>query len=346
MLATDLTTAHTELRNRRVLLAQRPAGGLPGADTWAIEEAPVPDVAEGELLVKVLYVSLDPAMRMWINEGRSYIEPVAVGEVMRAIALGRVLASHHRDFAVGDHVSGLLGVQQYAIVCGNQLAKVDPTLVPLPTHLSALGMTGMTAYFGLLEIGAAQPGDTVVVSAAAGAVGSIAGQIAKIKGCRVVGIAGGPRKCRLLVEELGFDAAIDYKAQDVASVLPEVCPDRVDVYFDNVGGDVLDAVLTHLAHDARIVISGAISQYNSSAPTGPANYMALAVDRARMQGFIITDYASRFPEAARNIAAWVANGTVKSREHIVTGLDAFPTELLKLFDGQNDGKLILELADA
>ena len=331
--------------NHQFRLAARPSG-LPKRSDWSVSEEPVGDPAAGEVLVKVLYISLDPAMRGWMNEGKSYIAPVGIGEVMRAGAVGRVLASQDPDFAAGDHVSGALGVQEYANVPGKQLTKVDPRIAPLPTYLSVLGMPGLTAYFGLLDIGKPQPGQTVVVSGAAGAVGSVVGQIARIKGCRAVGIAGGAEKCRYLVEALGFDGAIDYKSADVKGGLKEHCPQGVDVYFDNVGGDILDAVLTRLARNARIVICGAISQYNNTQPVkGPANYLSLLVNRASMSGMVVFDYAPRYAVAAREMAGWMAAGKLKSREDIVSGFDTFPDTLLKLFSGENTGKLVLKVAD-
>jgi NADPH-dependent curcumin reductase CurA len=331
------------LINRQFRLAARPVG-MPVRADWEYREEPAGEPGEGELLVRVRYVSLDPAMRGWMNEGRSYVPPVAIGEVMRAVAVGRVVASRNPGFAAGDHVSGAFGVQDYAISDGRGVTRVDTALAPLPVHLSVLGIPGMTAYFGLLDVGRPQPGDTVVVSAAAGAVGSAVGQIARIKGCRVVGIAGGPEKCRYVVDELGFDAAIDYRAEDVGRALREHCPDRVGVYFDNVGGDILDAVLTRLARGARIVICGAISQYNRTGPVrGPANYLALLVDRASMSGFVVFDYAHRYGEAAREMAGWLAEGRLRSREDVVRGIEAFPDALLKLFKGENAGKLVLEV---
>jgi NADPH-dependent curcumin reductase CurA len=306
----------------------------------------VADPAEGEMLVKVIYISLDPAMRGWMNEGRSYVPPVGIGEVMRAIGIGRVVESKNLKFAAGDFVSGLFGVQEYAISDGRGVTPANPALAPLPVYLCTLGMPGMTAYFGLLDVGQPVEGDTVVVSGAAGAVGSVVGQIAKIKGCRVVGIAGGPEKCAYLMD-LGFDAAIDYKSQDFRAALKENCPDRINVYFDNVGGDILDAVLTRLARGARIVICGAVSQYNAEGPfRGPGNYMALLVDRARMQGFVVFDYADRYLEAAMEMAEWMAAGSLKTKEDIVEGLETFPETLLKLFKGENLGKLIIKVADA
>jgi NADPH-dependent curcumin reductase CurA len=308
-------------------------------------EAPVLQPGDGEVLVKILYISLDPAMRGWMNEGKSYIAPVGIGEVMRAGAVGRVVASNDPGVAVGDHVVGALGVQEYAVAKGKGLTKVDPGLAPLPVYLGTLGMPGMTAYFGLLDVGKPKAGDTVVVSGAAGAVGQVVGQIAKIKGCRVVGIAGGPDKCAYL-RSIGFDAAIDYKHEDLKAALKQHCPKGVDVYFDNVGGEILDAVLTQLAMHARIVICGAISQYNEAKMKGPSNYMSLLVNRASMTGMVVFDYAGRYAEAAREMAGWMATGKLKTREDVVEGLVTFPETLLKLFKGENTGKLVLKVAEA
>ncbi len=331
--------------NHQIRLAARPVG-LPKRSDWQFTEGPVAEPRDGEVLAKVLYLSLDPAMRGWMNEGKSYIPPVGIGEVMRAGGIGRVVASKHPGFAVGDHVSGVLGVQEYAAVDGGQLTKVDRKIAPLPVFLNTLGMPGMTAYFGLLDVGQPRAGDTVIVSGAAGAVGATVGQIAKIKDCRVVGIAGGPAKCRYLVDELGFDAAVDYKAEDVRESLRAHCPNGVNVYFDNVGGDILDIVLAQLARRARIVLCGAILQYNNTTPIkGPSNYLSLLVNRARMEGMIVFDYASRYPEAVRDIAGWMAAGRLKSREDIVEGLQTFPETLLKLFSGENFGKLALKVAE-
>jgi hypothetical protein len=310
---------------------------------FEFSQVPVVPPGDGEVLVKILYISLDPAMRGWMNEGKSYIPPVGIGEVMRAGAAGRVIASNDPAIAVGDHVIGILGVQEYAVARAKQLTKVDPGLVPLPVYLGTLGMPGMTAYFGLLEVGKATAGDTVVVSGAAGAVGQVVGQVAKIKGCRVVGIAGGRDKCDYL-RSIGFDAAIDYKSEDVKAALKQHCPKGVDVYFDNVGGEILDAVLTQLALHARIVICGAISQYNEATMKGPANYLSLLVNRATMQGMVVFDYASRYGEAAKEMAGWMASGQLKTREHIVEGIETFPDTLVKLFTGENTGKLVLKVA--
>jgi NADPH-dependent curcumin reductase CurA len=334
-----------DLVNHQFRLAARPVG-LPKPSDWQYTEEPVPEPGDGEVLVKVRLISLDPAMRGWMNDARSYVPPVGVGEVMLALAAGEVLSSNHPDLAAGDLVTGLCGIQEYAVAPGAAVTKVDTSLAPLSVYLSTLGMTGMTAYFGLLDVGKVQAGDTVVVSGAAGAVGSVAGQIAKIKGARVIGIAGGEQKCRWLVQELGFDAAIDYKTEDVRRALREHAADGVDVFFDNVGGDILDAVLTRLARGARIVICGAVSQYNATETVqGPANYLSLLVSRASMTGMVVFDYAARYGEAASEIAAWMQDGRMISREDIVDGgVSAFPDTLLRLFSGENTGKLVLGLA--
>jgi NADPH-dependent curcumin reductase len=331
--------------NTQVRLAARPTG-LPKASDWEIVEEPLPAPGDGEFTVAISHLSLDPAMRGWMNAGASYIEPVDIGAVMRAGAVGEVTASQHPGFPVGEHVAGAFGVQEHALSDGAGVTKVDPSLAPLPTYLGTLGMTGMTAYFALLDVGKPEAGNTVVVSGAAGAVGSVAGQIARIKGCRVIGIAGGEEKCRWLTDELGFDAAINYKHQDVTRTLRELAPEGIDVYFDNVGGDILDAALTRLARGARIIICGAVSQYNATEGfKGPANYMALLVARASMTGMVVFDYASRFPEAARELAGWLQDGTLISREDVVEGgVRAFPDALLKLFAGENTGKLVLHVA--
>ena len=327
--------------NLQIRLAARPSG-LPKPSDWELTSEPVPSPSAGDLVVAVSHLSIDPAMRGWMNAGASYIEPVEIGAVMRAGAVGRVTASEHPEYAVGEHVYGAFGVQELALSDGTGLIKVDPSLAPLPTYLGALGATGLTAYFGLLDVGRLSEGETVVVSGAAGAVGSVAGQIAKLKGCRVIGIAGGVQKCRWLVDELGFDAAIDYKSTDVRSALREHAPDRVDVFFDNVGGEILDAVLTRLARGARIVICGGVSQYNAQQVRGPANYLALIPARGSMSGMVVFDYADRYPQATAELAGWLREGRLISREHIVGGgIRAFPETLLKLFAGENIGKLVL-----
>lgn len=334
-----------EATNRQFRLAGRP-DGLPTAESWDLTEEPARAPEDGEALVKVMMLSLDPAMRGWMNDVPSYIPPVGLGEVMRAIGVGKVVDSKHDGLSVGDHVTGLFGIQEYATLSGDALTPVDAELAPLATYLNVLGMPGMTAYFGLLDIGKPEEGDTVVVSGAAGAVGATVGQIAKIKGCRVVGIAGGPEKCQMLIDDFGFDAAIDYKNDELLPALREKCPNRVNVFFDNVGGEVLDAVLARLARHARIAICGAVSQYNESTMRGPSNYMALLVRRARMEGFVVFDYAARYAEAAREMGGWMAEGKLKGSEHIVDGIETFPETLNKLFRGENTGKLILQVAEA
>ncbi len=331
--------------NRQFRLAARPVG-LPKRSDWKLTEEPVPDPAPGQVVIKSLYISLDPAMRGWMNEGRSYIEPVKIGDVMRAGAVGRVIASQNPGFAVGDHVFGVLGVQEYALSDGKGLNKIDPRLAPLPVWLGALGITGLTAYFGLLEIGKPVAGDTVVVSGAAGATGMVVGQIAKIKSCRAVGIAGGKEKCDYVVRELGFDACIDYKSEKVGEALTQHCPKGINVYFDNVGGEILDAALAHLARNARVVICGAISQYNSTEGIkGPANYLSLLINSARMEGFVVFNFASRYAEGIRELATWYGQGKLKTKEDVVEGFETFPDTLLKLFRGDNTGKLMIKVGD-
>ena len=330
--------------NGQCRLAARPVG-LPKPSDWEYVEEPAPEPPDGQVLVRVDYLSVDPAMRAWMNEGRSYIAPVGIGEVMRAAGIGTVVASRSEEVREGACVQGVFGVQQYALAAPAGLSPVDTALAPAPVHLGVLGLSGLTAYFGLLELGRPQPGQTVVVSGAAGSVGSVVGQIARIKGARAVGIAGGPQKCEWLTGELGFDAALDYKAGDLRGQLRTAAPDRVDVFFDNVGGEVLDTVLLRLARGARIVISGAISQYNASEPPpGPANYMQLLVDRATMAGFVIFDYFKRFGEARAELAEWLSSGQLRHHEDIVKApVSEFPDVLLRLFRGDNVGKLVQAL---
>jgi NADPH-dependent curcumin reductase len=329
--------------NHQVRLAARPSG-LPRAADWEFTTEDVPAPGPGQFTVAVSHLSIDPAMRGWMNATRSYVPPVEIGEVMRAGGAGRVIASEHPGFAVGEAVSGMFGVQEYAASDGRGVIKLDTSLAPLPTYLGALGMPGLTAYFALLDTGRATEGDTVVVSGAAGAVGSVAGQIAKIKGCRVIGIAGGPEKCRWLTEELGFDVAIDYRADGVRKALHEAAPSGIGVYFDNVGGDILDDVLTCLARGARIVICGAISQYNETQVRGPKNYLMLLVTRSSMAGMLVFDFRDRYPDAMADLLAWHREGRLVAREHVVHGgVGDFPATLLMLFDGVNTGKLVLAL---
>ncbi|HZF80069.1 MAG TPA: NADP-dependent oxidoreductase [Rubrivivax sp.] len=341
----------TQLVNHQVRLASRPSG-LPTADNWQFTTEPVPGIGTGGVLVKVLALSLDPAMRGWMNEGKSYIPPVGIGEVMRAGGVGVVMASDSPAFDVGDHVVGGPGVQEYWAVPADQfkrsgLTKIDLRVGSLTQWLNVLGMPGMTGYFGLMDVGQPKAGETVVVSGAAGAVGQTVGQLAKVKGCRVVGIAGGPDKCKWVVDELGFDACIDYKAGPVKDGLKQHCPDGVDIYFDNVGGEILDAVLGRLRMKARIIICGAISQYNSTEGVqGPKNYLSLLVNRARMEGIVVFDYASRYHLAVAEMAGYLKDGRMKSKEDVVEGgVGAFPETLNKLFTGGNFGKLVLKIAD-
>jgi len=329
--------------NHQVRLAARPSG-LPRATDWELTSEPVPEPGPGQFTVKVSNLSIDPAMRGWMNAGASYIPPVEIGAVMRAGAVGQVTASELPGFDVGDEVYGTFGVQEYALSDGRGVHKIDTSLAGPSVYLGALGMTGLTAYFGLLDTGRLKAGDTVVVSGAAGAVGSMVGQIAKIKGCRAIGIAGGPDKCRALVEEFGFDAAIDYRAGNVRKAVREYAPGGVDVYFDNVGGEILDDVLACLARGARVVICGAVSQYNETQVRGPANYMMLLVARASMAGMLVFDFADQYPQAMAELAGWLRAGKIVSREHIVHGtVSDFPQTLLMLFDGVNTGKLVLAL---
>ena len=344
------------LTNHQVRLAKRP-DSIATREHWRFTSEPVAEPAEGDVLVKTLSLSLDPAMRGWLNDARSYIPPVAIDEVMRAGGVGRVVASKNPAFAVGDTVYGTLGVQEYILVAQadirrNGLVKIDLNIGSIGQWLNVLGMPGMTGYFGLMDVGQPKPGETVVVSGAAGAVGQTVGQLAKIKGCRVVGIAGGAAKCEWVVKELGFDACIDYKADvpgggAVRAGLKEHCPKGVDIYFDNVGGEILDQVLAKIARKARIIICGAISQYNnanSMPAAGPRNYLSLLVNRARMEGIVVFDYADRYPVAIAELSGYLKDGRMKSKEDIVQGLDTFPETLNRLFKGENFGKLVLQVA--
>ncbi len=343
-----MSTAITSLTNHQVRLASRPSG-LPARANWNFTTEAVAEPGPGGVLVKTLYLSLDPAMRGWMNEGKSYIPPVEIGAVMRAGGVGKVIASNNADYKVGDYVNAGLDVQEYQLIPEDRIKrsgmfKIDARL-GLTSWLNVLGMPGMTGYFGLLEVGLPKAGETVVVSGAAGAVGQTVGQIAKLKGCRVVGIAGGKAKCDWVVNELGFDACIDYKNGDVRAGLKEHCPKGVDIYFDNVGGEILDMVLAKITRGARIIICGAISQYNNTTPVkGPANYLSLLVNRARMEGIVVFDYADRYHVGIAEMAGYLKAGTMKSKEDVVVGLDTFPETLLKLFNGENFGKLVLQVA--
>ena len=332
-------------QNKQLLLRKRPLG-LPNKDTWELVETNIPQPKDGEFLVQCEYVSLDPAMRGWINAGKSYIAPVELNDVMRAGGVGKIIESNHPDFKVGEYVYGQTGIQQYIVTDGKGWHKVDPALAPLPMYLGTLGMPGMTAYFGILEVGELKEGDTVLVSGAAGAVGSVVGQIAKIKNCNVIGIAGGADKCKYIVDELGFDGAIDYKKDNIASKLKEYFPNGIDVYFDNVGGIILEHALSKLAMHARIVICGAISQYNNTTPVkGPSNYLSLLVNRASMKGMVVFDYAKDYQKAAMQMGQWMMQGKLKSKEDVYEGIENFHETFLRLFSGDKMGKLVLKISE-
>lgn len=334
----------SDLVNRQVRLAARPEG-MPKPSDWELLDEAVATPAAGEVVVRIRYISVDPAMRGWMNDRPSYIPPVELGAVMRALTVGEVIESNNDAFAVGDWVAGIDGVQSYAVSDGSQYMLADTSLAPPQTYLGTLGIAGLTAYCGLLEVGRMQAGDTVLVSGAAGSVGAHVGQIAKAKGGRVVGIAGGSEKCAYLIDELGFDAAIDYKSENLLERLKATCSSGVDVFFDNVGGETLNSGLTTINVGARVVICGAISQYNSTtAPQGPGNYLLLLVRRASMQGFIYFDFRDQWPAMLQDLAAMRQQGKIICREDIAQGpVDIFPDTLLRLFRGDNFGKLMIEL---
>lgn len=332
------------MTNTQIKLISRPVG-LPKASDFSIEKNEVPELEDGQILVKNLYISLDPAMRGWMSDAPSYLPPVKLGAVMRAGSVGKVVASKNEKFPVGTYLSGTGGVQEYVVTDGSWYYPIQPQL-PLPMYLSVLGMTGFTAYFGLLRVGEPKEGDTVLVSGGAGAVGSVVGQIAKIKGCRVIGIAGGEKKCSYMKDELGFDGVIDYKAEKLSTAIKRECPDGIDVYFDNVGGDTLNTTLRFINMKARIVICGAISQYNSeTGPVGPANYLSILVNRAKMEGFIVFDYAKDYMSAAMEMGKWMAEGKLKTKEEVAEGIETFHENLLRLFSGEKSGKLVLKVGD-
>ena len=333
--------------NRRFLLAERPTGPV-DENTYDLVREPVPTIGEGEALVKVKSISIDPTNRTWIGEEPTYLPPVAIGEVMRALGLGEVIESKNPNYPVGALVNGLTGWQDYTVVSDSMpLMVVPPEVKAEPAQLlGTLGMTGCTAYFGMLEIGEPKEGETVVVSAAAGAVGSVAGQLAKIKGARVVGIAGGPEKCAWLVDELGFDAAVDYKADDWREQLKAATPDGIDVNFENVGGEIMEAVMARLNMRARMVLCGLISSYNETElPPGPRTFGNLLINRVKLQGFIILDYYPRFGEAIRDLSKWLAEGKIRSEETVVEGFEELPNALNMLFEGKNMGKLVVYISD-
>ena len=319
--------------NKRQLLAERP-NGMPNENTWNFVEETVPALQDGEILIEQSHVSLDPAMRGWINDSRSYIPPVQIGEVMRAGSVGKVIDTQgETKFKVGDYVTGWGGVQQYYVGNGDGFVQIEPNPDNHPKYLGVLGMPGMTAYFGILEVGEIKEGDVVLVSGGAGAVGSVVGQI-----------AGGPEKCAYMTGELGFDGAIDYKNENIVSAIKKHCPKGIDVYFDNVGGDILDAALMFIRMHARIVICGAISQYNNTtAMQGPKNYLSLLVNRGTMKGMVVLDYVPKYRDAMKTMAQWMQEGKLKSKEDVYEGVENFRTTFNRLFSGEKLGKLILKV---
>jgi NADPH-dependent curcumin reductase CurA len=331
--------------NKQVLLAARPEGWVKESD-FRIVDSPMPKPGDGEVLVRSLYLSLDPYMRGRMNAGRSYAKGLEIGDVMGGEAVGEIVESRHRDIRAGDKVQIYMGWQQYAAMSGADVAKITPGQVPLTAHLGAVGMPGVTAWIGLLDIGRPKPGETVVVSAASGAVGGAVGQIAKIKGCRAVGIAGGKAKCDYAVRELGFDACVDYKAGSLARDLEAATPKGIDVYFENVGGDVFNAVLPRLNDFARIPICGLIAQYNSDAPVGMALTRQFLTQRLKMQGFICSDTMERWPIARKDLADWVATGRLKYRETIAEGLENAPRAFIGLLRGENFGKQLVKVGES
>ena len=332
-----------EINNRTVRLNERPVG-LPEKKTWSFNEESFDlELGENEFLIKNEFISLDPAMRGWLNDTRSYIKPVQLGDVMRAGTVGKIIKSKNKYFNEGDYVSGWGGVQDYTITNGENFQKINDDKVSKESYLGVLGMPGFTAYFGIIREGKIKSGDTVVVSAAAGAVGSVVGQIAKIKGCKVIGIAGGEEKCKYVTKDLKFDYCLDYKGESFFSELKDKCKDGVDVYFDNVGGSLLNHMLIFINRGARIVICGAISQYNSQKVIGPSNYMSLLVNRASMKGMVVFDYAKDYGLAQKEMRDWILNGKLKSNEDVYEGIENFHEILLKLFNGEKKGKLILKL---
>ena len=329
------------IRNRRVLLASRPSGWVTEAD-FRIEEAPLPQPAQGEVLVRNLWLSLDPYMRGRMSDAKSYVKGVELGEVMVGQTAGEVVESRHSTLRVGDKVLTQLGWQLYGTT--KEAMRVDERRAPLSAYLGVLGMPGMTAYFGLKEIGQPKAGETVVVSAASGAVGSVVGQLARLWGCRAVGIAGGPAKCEYVRKELGFDACVDYKAGDLGAALKDACPKGVDVYFDNVGGEIFDTLLARMNLHARVVVCGLISEYNATQPYAIRNWRAVLVNRIRLQGMIVFDWKERYGEALGALAGYFGQGRLKYRESVVEGLENAPRGLIALLRGENFGKQLVKLA--
>jgi NADPH-dependent curcumin reductase CurA len=341
-----VTDAPVATSHRVIKMASHPDGALEDEDFDLVDER-VPEPADGEALVRTLYLSLDPAIRVWMNGIDTYVPGIHVGDVMRAGGLGEVVQSRNAAYSEGDLVFGMMQWSEYCIArAGPDGMMTLPRQEPMTAFLSVLGVTGLTAYFGMFDVAQPKEGETVVVSGAAGAVGSVAGQIGKIIGCRVVGIAGGPEKCAWITEELGFDAWIDYKSEDVAARLRETCPDGIDVFFDNVGGEILDAVLGQINLHARIALCGAISQYNTAELSpGPRNFINLIPQRGRVEGFILLDYRDRFVDAILQLGQWVQEGRIRYAEDIVDGLENAPAAFRRLFTGENTGKLIVKVAE-
>ena len=332
--------------NRQVVLASRPEG-YPTADNFRVIETPIPELREGQVLLRTIWLSLDPYQRGRMNDAASYASPLRIGDVIVGGTVCKVVASRRHDLAEGEFVQGTTGWQTYAVSDGSALRKLDPQLAPISTALGVLGMPGLTAYHGLFEIGKPKPGDTVVVSAASGAVGAIVGQLARMMGCHVVGIAGTRQKITYIVDELGFDSGINYKTEDVLSRLTATCPRGVDVYFDNVGGPILDAVLAVIADSARIALCGQISQYNVQTPEGGVrNLRNMVGRRVRMEGFLVGQFANRSEEARQRLALWVNSGTIKYKEDVVEGLENAPRAFMGLMKGENFGKLLVKVSDS
>jgi len=332
-----------ERMNRQILLKSRPEGA-PGLDNFELVERPMPQAGEGEVLMRIRYLSLDPYMRGRMSDAKSYAKPAEIGQPMVGGTVGDIVSSRHPGFSTGDIVLGYGGWQEYAVSNGKGLRKLDPATAPPSTALGVLGMPGMTAYVGLLEIGQPKPGETVVVAAASGAVGSVVGQIAKIKGCRVVGIAGGPEKCHFVAGELGFDACVDHRSPDFAKQLESACPKGIDIYFENVGGAVQQTVWPHLNDFARIPVCGLIAQYNAKGPMPGPDMFSVLRKRLLLRGFIVSDFAAKQADFLREAGEWVRAGRLKYREDIVDGLDNAPAAFLGLLQGKNFGKMLVRIA--
>ena len=330
--------------NKAIVLASRPQGWVKPED-FRLESLPMPAPKDGEVLVKNLWLSLDPYMRGRISDAKSYVPPVAIGAVMVGQTVGEVVESKHPGFKAGDHVLTSLGWQTHGVAKGGEVSKVDANAgVPLSYYLGVLGMPGLTAYFGLYEIGHPRAGNTLVVSAASGAVGSVVGQLAKVSGCRVVGIAGGKAKCDYAVKELGFDACVDYKAGKLNEDLGAACPNGIDVYFENVGGQIMDAVMARMNFASRMIVCGLISDYNATEPYGMKMMRSVLVNRIRMQGMIVFDWVNRYPEGIKALSALVAAGKIKYRESVVQGIENAPQGLIDLLQGKNFGKQLVKIA--